>query len=97
MNAFQSGRDDDDDETDEMNCLSLNFGELLIIEFSRELPPDQAEYCIQRMQPYSGMDAVQVLASSSSISFCHHNNHHHYYLFLPSKLFLAIKTIFCVM
>ena len=60
MNAFQSGRDDDDDETDEMNCLSLNFGELLIIEFSRELPPDQAEYCIQRMQPYSGMDAVQV-------------------------------------
>ena len=26
----------------------------------RELPPDQAEYCIQRMQPYSGMDAVQV-------------------------------------
>merc|ERR1712183_360402 len=24
-----------------------------------ELPPDQAEYCIQRMQPYSGMDAVQ--------------------------------------
>ena len=27
---------------------------------ARELPPDQAEYCIQRMQPYSGMDAVQV-------------------------------------
>merc|ERR1712032_1225713 len=28
-------------------------------ELRRELPPDQAEYCIQRMQPYSGMDAVQ--------------------------------------
>ena len=24
----------------------------------RELPPDQAEYCIQRMAPYSGHDAV---------------------------------------
>ena len=23
-------------------------------ELRRELPPDQAEYCIQRMQPYSG-------------------------------------------
>ena len=30
------------------------------ILIARELPPDQAEYCIQRMQPYSGMDAVQV-------------------------------------
>merc|ERR550517_1072575 len=28
-------------------------------ELRRELPSDQAEYCIQRMQPYSGMDAVQ--------------------------------------
>jgi hypothetical protein len=24
----------------------------------QELPPDQAEYCIQRMAPYSGRDAV---------------------------------------
>ena len=23
-------------------------------ELRRELPPDQAEYCIQRMQPYNG-------------------------------------------
>ena len=28
-------------------------------ELRRELPPDQAEYCIQRMQPYSGPDGVQ--------------------------------------
>merc|ERR1712032_438710 len=28
-------------------------------ELRRELPPDQADYCIQSMQPYSGMDAVQ--------------------------------------
>ena len=28
-------------------------------ELRRELPPDQAEYCIQRMQPYTGPDAVQ--------------------------------------
>ena len=26
-------------------------------ELRRELPPDQAEYCIARMQPYSGNDA----------------------------------------
>jgi actinin alpha len=32
---------------------------ILAEELRRELPPDQAEYCIQRMQPYSGMDAVQ--------------------------------------
>ena len=23
------------------------------------MPPDQAEYCIQRMSPYTGYDAVQ--------------------------------------
>merc|ERR1711992_429400 len=27
-------------------------------ELRRQLPPDQAEYCIQRMQQYSGIDAV---------------------------------------
>lgn len=27
-------------------------------ELRRELPPDQAEYCIARMAPYSGPDAV---------------------------------------
>ena len=26
-------------------------------ELRRELPPDQAEYCIQRMPPYKGGDA----------------------------------------
>ena len=26
-------------------------------ELRRELPPDQAEYCIARMQPYKGSDA----------------------------------------
>lgn len=28
-------------------------------ELRRELPPDQAEYCIQRMQPFKGPGAVQ--------------------------------------
>lgn len=28
-------------------------------ELRRELPGDQAEYCIQRMAPYSGPDAVE--------------------------------------
>ena len=27
-------------------------------ELRRELPPDQAEYCIMKMSPYSGPDAV---------------------------------------
>lgn len=27
-------------------------------ELRRELPPDQAEYCIQRMPPYKGPNAV---------------------------------------
>ena len=28
-------------------------------ELRRELPEDQAEYCIQRMAPYSGPDGVE--------------------------------------
>lgn len=32
---------------------------ILAEELRRELPPDQAEYCIQRMTPYTGVDAVQ--------------------------------------
>ena len=32
----------------------------MIVFIRRGARPDQAEYCIQRMQPYSGMDAVQV-------------------------------------
>jgi actinin alpha len=34
----------------------------------RELPPDQAEYCIQRMAPYSGRDAVPGALDYSSFS-----------------------------
>ena len=40
---------------------NLFFFQMYILpeELRRELPPDQAEYCIQRMQPYTGQDAVQ--------------------------------------
>lgn len=31
---------------------------ILADELRRELPPDQAEYCIARMAPYTGPDAV---------------------------------------
>ncbi|XP_074663071.1 alpha-actinin-like isoform X2 [Tubulanus polymorphus] len=34
----------------------------------RELPPDQAEYCIQRMAPYSGRDAAPGALDYSSFS-----------------------------
>ena len=39
--------------------ISLFQMYILPEELRRELPPDQAEYCIQRMQPYTGQDAVQ--------------------------------------
>lgn len=31
---------------------------ILVEELRRELPPDQAEYCIMRMPPYNGPDKV---------------------------------------
>lgn len=31
---------------------------ITVDELRRELPPDQAEYCIARMAPYGGPDAV---------------------------------------
>lgn len=31
---------------------------ITVDDLRRELPADQAEYCIQRMAPYSGPDAV---------------------------------------
>jgi hypothetical protein len=34
----------------------------------RELPPDQAEYCIQRMAPYVGHDAAPGALDYSSFS-----------------------------
>ena len=47
----------------EFCLLQLNFfcfqPYILAEELRRELPPDQAEYCIQRMTPYTGVDAVQ--------------------------------------
>merc|ERR1711922_133836 len=43
---------------DSFRILAADKMYILAEELRRELPPDQAEYCIQRMQPYSGMDAV---------------------------------------
>lgn len=37
-------------------CLHQNF--ITAEELRRELPPDQAEYCIARMAPYTGPDAA---------------------------------------
>lgn len=38
----------------------VSFSQPFILpdELRRELPPDQAEYCIQRMPPYKGPNAV---------------------------------------
>ena len=38
------------------------------ILIARELPPDQAEYCIQRMAPYSGRDAATGALDYTSFS-----------------------------
>ena len=42
-------------------CVSLCLFQPYITAdiLRRELPPDQAEYCIQRMAPYTGHDAMQ--------------------------------------
>lgn len=37
-------------------CCPQNF--ITAEELRRELPPDQAEYCIARMAPYQGPDAA---------------------------------------
>merc|ERR1712003_382918 len=44
---------------DSFRILAADKPYILPEELRRELPPDQAEYCIQRMQPYTGPDAVQ--------------------------------------
>merc|ERR1712058_102771 len=44
---------------DSFRILAADKPYILPEELRRELPPDQAEYCIQRMQQYSGIDAVQ--------------------------------------
>merc|ERR1711913_269236 len=41
---------------DSFRILAADKPYILPEELRRELPPDQAEYCIQRMQPYSGID-----------------------------------------
>merc|ERR1712095_71454 len=46
---------------DSFRILAADKMYILPEELRRELPPDQAEYCIQRMQPYTGPDAVKVL------------------------------------
>lgn len=44
-------------ESDPYHLCSLqNY--ITVDELRRELPPDQAEYCIARMAPYTGRDAV---------------------------------------
>lgn len=39
-----------------LSVFNQNF--ITAEELRRELPPDQAEYCIARMAPYTGPDAI---------------------------------------
>lgn len=43
---------------DSFRILAGDKPYILPDELRRELPPDQAEYCIQRMQPYKGPDGI---------------------------------------
>lgn len=46
---------------DTINCNIFSVSHQNFItaeELRRELPPDQAEYCIARMAPYTGPDAI---------------------------------------
>ena len=51
---------------DSFRILAADKPYILPEELRRELPPDQAEYCIQRMQQYSGIDAVSGALSCHS-------------------------------
>lgn len=49
-----------DGNFDTIDCNILVFHQNFITaeELRRELPPDQAEYCIARMAPYTGPDGI---------------------------------------
>ncbi|KTG38603.1 hypothetical protein cypCar_00025921 [Cyprinus carpio] len=54
--TFQAFIDFMSRETADTDTADQNY--ILADELRRELPPDQAEYCIARMTPYTGPDAV---------------------------------------
>ncbi|XP_018014070.1 alpha-actinin, sarcomeric isoform X2 [Hyalella azteca] len=53
---------------DSFRILAGDKPYILPEELQRELPPDQAEYCIQRMQPYTGGDAPREALDYMSFS-----------------------------
>ncbi|XP_076837918.1 alpha-actinin-4 isoform X2 [Brachyhypopomus gauderio] len=59
---FMSRETTDTDTADQViasfKILAGDKNYIMAEELRRELPPDQAEYCIARMAPYSGPDAV---------------------------------------
>uniref|UniRef100_A0A674IWG5 Actinin alpha 1 n=1 Tax=Terrapene triunguis TaxID=2587831 RepID=A0A674IWG5_9SAUR len=59
---FMSRETADTDTADQVmasfKILAGDKNYITVDELRRELPPDQAEYCIARMAPYSGPDAV---------------------------------------
>uniref|UniRef100_A0A8C1RED3 Actinin, alpha 1 n=1 Tax=Cyprinus carpio TaxID=7962 RepID=A0A8C1RED3_CYPCA len=59
---FMSRETADTDTADQVmasfKVLAGDKNYILVDELRRELPPDQAEYCIARMTPYTGPDAV---------------------------------------
>jgi len=62
----------DQDTADQvMNSFKILAGEKPYItadELRRELPPDQAEYCIKRMAPYTAPDAPEDALDYQSFS-----------------------------
>ncbi|KAK6487658.1 alpha-actinin-4 [Huso huso] len=59
---FMSKETTDTDTADQVvasfKILAGDKNFITAAELRRELPPDQAEYCISRMAPYQGPDAI---------------------------------------
>nr|XP_043887681.1 alpha-actinin-4 isoform X4 [Solea senegalensis] len=58
MSTETTDRDTADQVIASFKILAADKNYIMAEELRRELPPDQAEYCIARMAPYTGPDAV---------------------------------------
>ena len=70
-------------------------------ELRRELPPDQAEYCIARMAPYEGEDGVDGALDYMSFSTALYGesdlqlaNSRKYYSIVTNYRFLVVTKLF---
>lgn len=68
MTRDASDQDTADQIIQSFRVLANNVPFITADTLRRELPPDQAQYCISRMQPYKGPDAVPGALDYTSFS-----------------------------